>query len=142
MNETSIHRVDTRHKYLANGKIQFVAVGRKVDADTATRVGQPAYWYVQREITGTITVEPHGEFGWVNDLFVIEAERRQGIAWQLLQSAIAECRRQGYIGAAAGIDQQNVASIALFERAGFVRSMDYPDAPVSVYSLPFETETK
>lgn len=120
-----IEELDTRSRHLANGKVWFYAV---------TETGA---------VVGCCSLQDRGTpWGWINDLFVDEQFRRQRVASRLVNRAISLAPyRLDYgsqaEGVNAGIDDDNVASIRLFESLSFRWSFSYPDESVRLYSLPF-----
>jgi RimJ/RimL family protein N-acetyltransferase len=56
---------------------------------------------------------------WVRSLVVAPRARRMGVAYQLIRCLVDEARRQGAERIFADIDDDNVASLRTFRRAGF-----------------------
>jgi GNAT superfamily N-acetyltransferase len=65
---------------------------------------------------------------WLEDLFVVESQRRGGLGEALVATAIERARARGCGRIELDVSQQNPAAWALYERMGF--SADYkPPAP-------------
>ena len=70
-----LYEFDSRHTYLDNGKLEVLAI----DQD-AGNIPRPV---------GKIAAEDHCTgWVWINDLFVVEDMRRQGIARKLVLAAM------------------------------------------------------
>lgn len=115
----SIEIIDTRHQFLANGKVWFHAVNR----------------FACPMIFGVMALERQGNFWWFNDLFVRKELRRTGIARGLVRRAIQYARETDALGCGAGIDFRNEESIALFSAEGFRYVYDYSESPTRLYTL-------
>lgn len=121
MNEPDVEIIDTRHQFLANGKLWF---------HVSNRFTCPMFY-------GSLALERQGNFWWFNDLFVRPECRRRGIARALVKRAIQYCRESDALGCGAGIDYRNEESIALFSSEGFRYVYDYSDSPTRLYTLTF-----
>lgn len=96
-------------------------------------VGHCGFFQFNREMEPLILGQP--EMGWIFDRSV----HGQGIAFEACQAALAWAERE--IGAEsypAIIDLDNMASMKLAERLGFVRQDDaiYRDEPISFWRRP------
>ena len=106
------------------------AVERKSDS---RMVGHCGFFQFEREMSPPIIGEP--EMGWIFDRSV----HGQGIAFEACKAALEwadeEIAAESY---PAIIDLENLASMKLAERLGFVRQPDaiYRDAPISLYRRP------
>lgn len=67
---------------------------------------------------------PHAAYKYTveHSVYVHAAYRRRGVALRLLQELIDRAREQNYHVMVGGLDAQNVASIALHQRLGFVHA--------------------
>ncbi len=75
------------------------------------------------ELVGAVISTHDGRKGWINRLAVHPDYRRQGMALVLIRAAEAALREQGITIVAALIEPGNDASVALFEKAGY---LDWP----------------
>ena len=106
------------------------AVERQADG---RMIGHCGFFQFNREMSPSIVGEP--EMGWIFDRSV----HGPGIAFEACRAALDWAERE--IGAGsypAIIDLENVASIRLAERLGFVREADaiYRDAPIAFFRRP------
>jgi RimJ/RimL family protein N-acetyltransferase len=106
------------------------AVERKSDS---RMVGHCGFFQFNRDMIPAILGEP--EMGWIFDRSV----HGQGIAFEACHAALDWAERE--IGAEsypAIIDLENVSSMRLAEKLGFVRQPDaiYRDAPIAFYRRP------
>lgn len=69
-------------------------------------------------LTLRYTMEHGALSGYIDDLFVQPAFRRQGIARALLSELVAECRRRGCRSMYVEVGNQNVPAIKLYEQIG------------------------
>jgi ribosomal protein S18 acetylase RimI-like enzyme len=75
-------------------------------------------------ITGTVHSDPrlvHHPEAEIVDWFVTESERKQGAGKKLYDAFVAEAKRQGCKSIAVEAFAQNTATIATYERMGFVQ---------------------
>lgn len=82
-----------------------------------------------------IGTEVAAEDGWVRDLGVVPAWRRNGVGMALLRTAFAAFRQRGLTGVALEVDDVTLdGAVALYRRAGMrtVRRTDVLERPVSV----------
>jgi RimJ/RimL family protein N-acetyltransferase len=106
------------------------AVERKADG---RMVGHCGFFQFNREMTPSILDEP--EMGWIFDRSV----HGQGIAFEACRAALKWAEREIGVGSyPAIIDLENVPSMRLAERLGFVRHADaiYRDAPIAFFRRP------
>src|SRR5262245_26057951 len=106
------------------------AVERKSDG---RMVGHCGFFQFNREMEPLILGEP--EMGWIFDRSV----HGQGIAFEACSAALAWAEREiGVDSYPAIIDLENIPSMKLAERLGFVRQADavYRDAPIAFYRRP------
>lgn len=74
-------------------------------------------------LIGVVVVTHDGRKGWINRLAVLPDCRRQGAGMKLIAEAERALHEQGMQVIAALIEDGNDASLALFQRAGY---LDYP----------------
>jgi ribosomal protein S18 acetylase RimI-like enzyme len=65
------------------------------------------------------TTQGAGCFGYVDDVFVLEQYRGQGIGTRLMQEAVNHARKSGCVRVELGTRRDNVRARRLYERAGF-----------------------
>lgn len=82
------------------------------DALLALRDGQPV---------GAIGVLSAGDIGRIDDLFVTEPARRQGIGRTLMSRALEICARSLFKHVLLSVDPENAAAVALYAQIGFRR---------------------
>ena len=96
-------------------------------------VGHCGFFQFERDMTPSVIGEP--EMGWIFDRSV----HGQGIAYEACSAALDWAERElGAESYPAIIDLENVASMRLAERLGFVRQGDavYRDAPIAFFRRP------
>ncbi len=76
------------------------------------------------QLVGVVIATHDGRKGWINRLAVHPEFRHQGVATQLIAEAELVLHDQGMRIIAALIEGYNEASLAVFQRAGYV---DYPN---------------
>jgi ribosomal protein S18 acetylase RimI-like enzyme len=72
-----------------------------------------------QRLIGVVVTTHDGRKGWINRLAVHPEYRRQGIGRRLIQEAEQVLHSQGMHIIAALIEHENVASLALFQQAGY-----------------------
>lgn len=77
----------------------------------------------RNRLIGVVVTTHDGRKGWINRLAIHPDYRRQGWGRRLIQAAEQVLRNQGMYIIAALIEDYNAASLALFQKAGYV---DYP----------------
>lgn len=80
------------------------------------------------QLVGAVVATHDSRKGWINRLTVDPEYRRRGYATRLVAAAEEVLRAQGMRVIAALVESDNPASLALFERAGYVeidRGMHY-----------------
>ena len=65
------------------------------------------------------TTQGAGSFGYVDDLFVLEQYRGQGIGSELMQEALKYARKSGCVRVELGTRRENMRARRLYERLGF-----------------------
>ena len=106
------------------------AIERKSDGGM---VGHCGFFQFERDMSPSIAGEP--EMGWIFDRSV----HGQGIAFEACSAALQWAERElGAPSYPAIIDLENIASMKLAERLGFVRQPDafYRDAPMGFFRRP------
>jgi RimJ/RimL family protein N-acetyltransferase len=106
------------------------AVERKSDG---RMVGHCGFFNFERDMTPSILGEP--EMGWIFDRSV----HGQGIAFEACRAALDWAERELAANSyPAIIDIENVPSMKLAEKLGFVRQPDgfYRDAPIAIFRRP------
>ena len=71
-------------------------------------------------VIGTVLVTHDGRKGWINRLAVDPAFRGRGLAQKLVKEAERELERAGLQIFAALIEEDNLPSIKLFEKLGYI----------------------
>lgn len=102
---------------------------------------QSKRWYLARRedvgVIATLSVQFDGDFGWINDLYVLPDFRGQGVARKLVERVTADMQQAsftaGILGLACGIHPDNTASITLAARCGFRYAWQYHDG-IRLYS--------
>lgn len=61
--------------------------------------------------------------GWISNVFVAEASRRQGVGRQLLEQALTECRQRGKDYASLSVADKNEEAQRLYKSLGFAPFM-------------------
>jgi len=114
--------INATHEFLANGKRWWIA---------STDAGY---------LAGMVSVETVGdEWAWINDLFVVEPYRRQGVA-KLLLSVLEDfaSRDSSLVGVACAINRGNGPSCNLFRSRSYAHCYTYPESGTRMYSRRFE----
>jgi ribosomal protein S18 acetylase RimI-like enzyme len=65
------------------------------------------------------TTQGAGCFGYVDDVFVLEQYRGQGIGTELMREALNHARKSGCVRVELGTRQDNIRARRLYERLGF-----------------------
>ena len=78
-------------------------------------VGEISMVYEMHDADYTIP----GKRVYISRLIVAPAFRRQGIGSALVDFILAESRRQGFCEASIGVDKDNAAALALYQKKGF-----------------------
>jgi ribosomal protein S18 acetylase RimI-like enzyme len=72
-------------------------------------------------VVGRLGVLSVGEIGLIENVFVAEPFRRQGVAATLLTRAIEICQRSLFRHVLLGVESQNSAAISLYQKFGFTK---------------------
>jgi ribosomal protein S18 acetylase RimI-like enzyme len=65
------------------------------------------------------TTQGAGCFGYLDDVFVLEQHRGQGIGTKLMREALNHARRSGCVRVELGTRRDNIRARRLYERSGF-----------------------
>ena len=65
------------------------------------------------------TTQGAGCFGYLDDVFVLEQRRGQGIGTKLMREALKDARRKGCVRVELGTRRDNIRARRLYERLGF-----------------------
>jgi ribosomal protein S18 acetylase RimI-like enzyme len=65
------------------------------------------------------TTQGAGCFGYLDDVFVLEQYRRQGIGAKLMREALNHARKCGCVRVELGTRRDNIHARRLYERLGF-----------------------
>ena len=124
-----------RRIFLAAGQWPIIGMGMwAVELKAARRmVGHVGFFDMEREMTPSLAGLP--EMGWIFDRSV----HGQGIAVEACQAALHWAERElGPVDIPAIIDVNNIASMKLAEKLGFVREPDglYKGEPIAIFRRP------
>ncbi len=128
--EDSLRRI-----FLAAGQWPIIGMGMWAVELKADRrmVGHVGFFDMERDMAPSLIGEP--EMGWIFDRSV----HGQGIALEACEAALEWASREfGPVSIPAIISPDNVASMRLAERLGFVREPDgiYKDEPIAIFRRP------
>ena len=128
--EDSLRRI-----FLAAGQWPILGMGMwAVEMKESGRVvGHVGFFDMERDMTPSLVGQP--EMGWIFDRSV----HGQGIAREACGAALEWAQRElGPVSIPAIISVDNVASMRLAERLGFVRDPDgvYKDEPIAIFRRP------
>jgi mycothiol synthase len=88
----------------------------------------PGLWFLAlygEEIVGACLGFEYGDLGWVRQLAVSEAWRRQGLGSALLLHAFNEFAQRGFTKAGLGVAADNPKAYSLYEKIGMRRVRQY-----------------
>jgi ribosomal protein S18 acetylase RimI-like enzyme len=91
---------------------------------------RPDLWHLLfdgQELVGAALCFAYPLYGWIRQLGVDPARRRQGIGTGLLQYAFAEFYQRGQPVVALGVEATNADAYRLYERAGMRRVRQYDE---------------
>jgi GNAT superfamily N-acetyltransferase len=80
--------------------------------------------YDENRLVGTVFASYDYRRGWINRLAVDPKYRREGAAQELIAAAEEALRKEGARIICALIDDNNVASLSLFKKCGYVEHHD------------------
>jgi ribosomal protein S18 acetylase RimI-like enzyme len=112
----SVWRESGLHSLRPDGRDSYRAFERQSAAGAQTMIGLE----VGRELVGVVLATHDGRKGWINRLSVLPRWRRRGYATLLVAEAERVLRAQGMQVVAALIEAGNEASLALFEKLGYL----------------------
>ncbi|HET90298.1 MAG TPA: GNAT family N-acetyltransferase [Chloroflexi bacterium] len=105
------------HSLKPQGRDSRAAITRQLASGVQTILGLE----IEHQLVGAVIATHDSRKGWINRLVVDPDRRRRGYGTQLIQAAEQVLREQGIQVIAALIESDNPASLALFERAGYVQ---------------------
>lgn len=70
-------------------------------------------------LTWGYSLEFGGRFGLVDELYVRQEYRREGLGSRAMEAAVAECRAHGALAVRLEVDHTNLDAARLYERLGF-----------------------
>jgi ribosomal protein S18 acetylase RimI-like enzyme len=104
------------HSLKPQGRDSREAVARQLASGVQTILGLE----VERELVGAVTATHDSRKGWINRLAVEPACRRQGYGARLIAAAEEVLRDQGIRVIAALVESDNLGSLTLFRKMGYV----------------------
>ena len=104
------------HSLRPQGRDSREALARQIASGVQTILGLEA----EGQLMGAVVVTHDSRKGWINRLAVDPAHRRQGYAARLIRAAEEALHEQGIHVVAALIESDNPASLALFQKTGYV----------------------
>jgi ribosomal protein S18 acetylase RimI-like enzyme len=125
--------VELMREFYAESNHQLDAAwAKKSFLQLLSEPGLGGVWIVRRDgaIAGYVVLTlgysmEHGALrGYIDDLFVKPAFRRQGIAHALLSELMEQCRRRGCKSTHVEVDGQNAAALGLYGRFGLRPFLD------------------
>jgi ribosomal protein S18 acetylase RimI-like enzyme len=84
-------------------------------------------WLIERDgaavgylaLTFGYSLEYRGRDAFIDELFIVAAQRRQGLGTRAMHFAIAQCRQLGVRALHLEVERTNVAGQALYRKLGF-----------------------
>jgi ribosomal protein S18 acetylase RimI-like enzyme len=104
------------HSLRPQGRDSREAIARQLESGVQTILGLE----VNGRLVGAVVATHDSRKGWINRLAVAPDFRRKGYGLRLLQAAEERLRQQGMQVIAALVESDNPASLALFQKAGYV----------------------
>ena len=104
------------HSLRLQGRDSRASVARQLASGVQTILGLE----VDGQLIGSVVVTHDSRKGWINRLVVDPDHRRRGHATRLIAAAEETLREQGMRVIAILIESGNDASLALFQKAGYV----------------------
>ena len=104
------------HSLRPQGRDSREAIAHQLESGVQTILGLE----VNGRLVGAVTATHDSRKGWINRLAVAPDFRRRGYGRRLLQAAEERLRQQGMQVIAALVESDNPASLALFQKAGYV----------------------
>lgn len=106
--------------YRPKGRDSREEIARQMEKDPDFFLGA----FLEGEMVGCIIATFDGRKGWINRLAVLPEHRRQGIAQMLITGAEDALRKRGAEVIGILIYEDNVASLNLFQRMGYLIGED------------------
>ena len=104
------------HSLRPKGRDSREAIARQLKRGVAAILGLE----VDGRLVGVVLATHDSRKGWINRLAVDPAYRRRGYGLRLIEAAEAWLREQGMRIIAALVESDNPASLALFQKAGYI----------------------
>ena len=104
------------HSLRLQGRDSRDSLARQLASGVQTVLGLE----VNGQLVGAVVATHDSRKGWINRLAVDPDHRRHGYATRLIQAAEETLREQGLHVIAAFVESDNPASLALFQKAGYV----------------------
>ena len=76
-------------------------------------------------LTSCFSLEQHGKFALLDELYIRESFRRRGLAKSAVEFAETVCRKMGIKSLRLEVIRRNKAAQALYDSAGFIREARY-----------------
>ncbi len=105
------------HSLKPRGRDSRAAVAEQLASGVETILGLE----IDHRLVGAVVATHDSRKGWINRLAVDPDYRRRGYGMELIQAAERVLREQGIRVIAALVESDNPASLALFERTGYVQ---------------------
>lgn len=117
--------------YQTTGRESREAFAQQMNTGIQTVLGAS----IDGKLVGVVVVTHDGRKGWINRLGILPDYQRQGIGSALVEAADKLLHEQGLTIVAALVERENVASLNMFQRAGFqindviyLTKRDHPNA--------------
>ena len=104
------------HSLRPQGRDSREALARQLASGVQTILGLE----VEGQLVGAVVVTHDSRKGWINRLAIAPDHRRQGYGVRLIRAAEEALHEQGIHVIAALIESDNPASLALFQKTGYV----------------------
>lgn len=104
------------HSLRPRGRDSRASLARQLASGVQTILGAE----VDGQLVGAVVVTHDSRKGWINRLAVDPDHRRQGHGARLIAAAEKALREQGIPVIAALVESGNIASLALFQKTGYV----------------------
>jgi len=104
------------HSLKPRGRDSRASIARQLASGVQTILGLEA----DGQLVGAVLVTHDSRKGWINRLVVDPDHRRQGHAARLIAAAEETLHEQGIHVIAALVESDNPASLALFQKTGYV----------------------
>ena len=104
------------HSIKPQGRDSRASIARQLASGVQTILGLQ----VGGRLAGAVVATHDSRKGWINRLAIDPEHRRRGYAARLIAAAEAVLREQGMHVIAALVESDNTASLALFQKTGYV----------------------